>query len=203
MKKASDPAGKTVVTVLTTDAEFEQSVRSTFGASGAIELHVVAGTISTIGTLDTAGVTVVIVDLDANRSDEMLALERFMLAGNSTPVVVVTQSFDAEVARSLLQMRVADFLVKPVQPLELVRTCARVARSSETRAKEAQIYTFIPAVGDAGDSDGAAAAQQRPARPSAVDLSGRSRFSAWRLRRLSRSRTAPGPQGNRAAAGAA
>ena len=61
----------------------------------------------------------------------MAALERMMLRiGASPPVVVVTQSFDAEVARSLLQMRVADFLVKPVQPVELVRTCARVARSS-------------------------------------------------------------------------
>jgi pilus assembly protein CpaE len=40
--------------------------------------------------------------------------------------------------------------VKPVQPLELVRTCARVARSSGTETKEAQIYTFIPAVGGAG-----------------------------------------------------
>jgi len=43
MKKSSDPAGKTVVTVLTADAAFEQSVRATFGASGAIELHVVSG----------------------------------------------------------------------------------------------------------------------------------------------------------------
>jgi pilus assembly protein CpaE len=150
MKKSSDPTGKTVVTVLTADAEFEQSVRATFGASGAIDLHVVAGTISDAGALDTAGVTVLIVDLDASRVDEVAALERFMMAGVNTPVVVVTRSFDAEVARTLLQMRVADFLVKPVQPLELVRTCARVARSSGTETKEAQIYTFIPAVGGAG-----------------------------------------------------
>ena len=65
-------------------------------------------------------------------------------------MVVVTQSFDAEVARSLLQMRVADFLVKPVPPVELVRTCARVARSAADEPTEAQIYTFIPAVGGAG-----------------------------------------------------
>ena len=150
MRKPSDPAGKTVVTVLTADAAFEESVRATFGASGAIELHIVSGTISTVGALDTTGVTVLIIDLDASRSDEMAALERFMLAGGARPVVAVTQNFDAEVARSLLQMRVADFLVKPVQPLELVRTCARVARSSGTETKEAQIYTFIPAVGGAG-----------------------------------------------------
>jgi pilus assembly protein CpaE len=65
-------------------------------------------------------------------------------------VVVVTQSFDAEVARRLLQMKVADFLVKPVQPVELVRTCARVARPTAAETNEAQIYTFLPAVGGAG-----------------------------------------------------
>jgi pilus assembly protein CpaE len=47
-------------------------------------------------------------------------------------------------------MRVADFLVKPVQPVELVRTCARVARAAGTETAEAQIYAFIPAVGGAG-----------------------------------------------------
>ena len=48
-------------------------------------------------------------------------------------------------------MRVADFLVKPVSPVELVRTCARVAkRRPATTTTEAQIYTFLPAVGGAG-----------------------------------------------------
>ena len=55
------------------------------------------------------------------------------------------------VARRLLQMRVADFLVKPVSPVELVRTCARVAKApASAETTEAQIYTFLPAVGGAG-----------------------------------------------------
>ena len=151
MAKTSSTAGKTVVAVVTADPVFEQSVRATFGVSGAIELRVVEGDIGSVGQLNTEDVTVVIVDLDASRSEEMTALERMMLrSGAVPPVVVVTQSFDVEVARSLLQMRVADFLVKPVPPVELVRTCARVARASGTEATEAQIYTFIPAVGGAG-----------------------------------------------------
>ena len=139
----------------------------------------------------------------------MQALERLMARiGAWPPVVVVTQSFDAEVARRLLQMRVADFLVKPVQPVELVRTCARVARpAASAETKEAQIYTFLPAVGGAGVTTIAIqtamlllnSARARPGQ----HLSGRSRFPARRLRRLSRSRAAARPQGNRAAAGAA
>jgi pilus assembly protein CpaE len=42
--------------------------------------------------------------------------------------------------------------VKPVSPVELVRTCARVAKgpSGASETTEAQIYTFLPAVGGAG-----------------------------------------------------
>src|SRR5579872_544846 len=50
-----------------------------------------------------------------------------------------------------MQMRVADFMVKPVPPVELVQTCARVAKKpANTETSEAQIFTFLPAVGGAG-----------------------------------------------------
>jgi pilus assembly protein CpaE len=67
-------------------------------------------------------------------------------------VIAVTQSFDAELARILMQMRVADFLVKPVAAIDLVRACARVAQGAPgtEKATQAQIYTFLPAVGGAG-----------------------------------------------------
>ena len=144
-------ANGTSVAVLTADSAFEQALRATFGASGQIDLRVTSGSISTVDEFAINGATVVIIDLDASRNEEMQALERMMVrTGGVPPVVVVTQGFDAGVARSLLQMRVADFLVKPVQPLELVRTCARVARSNAAETTEAQIYTFIPAVGGAG-----------------------------------------------------
>jgi pilus assembly protein CpaE len=141
---------RTSVAALTADPAFEQSLRATFGASGQIELRVASGSISTAADFAPNDATVVIIDLDATRAEEMQALERLMLRTGIPPVVVVAQSFDADVARSLLQMRVADFLVKPVQPVELVRTCARVARSSAAETTEAQIYTFIPSVGGAG-----------------------------------------------------
>lgn len=150
MSKASGAASKTSVVVLTADSAFEQSLRATFGTSAQIELRLVPGSISTAADFAPGEATVVIIDLDASRAEEMQALERLMLRTGIPPVVVVAQSFDADVARSLLQMRVADFLVKPVQPVELVRTCARVARSSAAETTEAQIYTFIPSVGGAG-----------------------------------------------------
>jgi pilus assembly protein CpaE len=151
--RPNNPAGKTQVVVLTDDAGFAEQVRTTFGASEQITLKMITGTLATSEeSFDLEGATVAVVDLDPGNADEMAALEHLMaLVGTWPPVVVVTQTFDAAAARTLVQMRVADFLVKPVSSVELVRTCARVAKGqSTTEATEAQIYTFLPAIGGAG-----------------------------------------------------
>ncbi len=144
---------KTRVEVLTADPEFERAVRDTFAIGGKIDLDVVTGTVLARGEeLGRDGVTVVVAELDASDEKEMAALERLAtrLAG-WPPLVVVTPSFDRDMARRLMQMRVADFLIKPVQPTELVRTCARVVQAPKgVDQVEAEIYTYIPAIGGAG-----------------------------------------------------
>lgn len=150
----STSSKSTHVVVLSADAEFDRSARATFGASSVIDLSVVSGrTAEQADILDVTEATVVVVDLDANSVEEMAGLARLMTrVGAWPPVIAVTQKFDETVARTLLQMRIADFLVKPVVPLDLVRACARVAKGQPGHDKptEAQIYTFLPAVGGAG-----------------------------------------------------
>jgi pilus assembly protein CpaE len=143
---------QTRVVVLTADAEFDSATRSTFGASRAVDLAMVSGNVAEQGeALPLEGATVLVVDLDAGRAEEMAAMAKLMARiGTWPPVVAVTQSFDEGVARTLLQMRVADFLVKPVAAVDLVRACARVAQAQAEKTSEAQIYTFLPAVGGAG-----------------------------------------------------
>jgi pilus assembly protein CpaE len=94
----------------------------------------------------------VVADLDATRPDEFQALQRLVMRLSARPsLIVVTQAFNETVARQLLQIRVADFLIKPVAPIDLVRACARVAQEATGAAtKEAQIYTFLPAAGGVG-----------------------------------------------------
>jgi pilus assembly protein CpaE len=153
--RSTTPGMQAKVVVLTADPAFEDSIRATFSASPQIALDVIAGKLA--GSADgiaLEGATVVVVDIDAGDAAELLALERLMLRiGNWPPVVAITQSFEESVARRLMQMRVADFLVKPVPPVELVRACARVAKDKTPAAgetTEAQIFTFLPAVGGAG-----------------------------------------------------
>ena len=147
-------SNRTRVAIVTADAAFERLARETFGTSSAIDLAVTSGRMAEhCDTLNVDGATVLVVDFDAMRADEMTALERLMARiGNRPPVVAITQSFDESVARTLMQMRIADFLVKPVQPVDLVRACARVSKgpASANEHTEAQIYTFLPAAGGVG-----------------------------------------------------
>jgi pilus assembly protein CpaE len=141
------------VVVLTADPAFEESVRTTFGGSPQIGLDVIQGKLPAAGSIALDDATVVVADIDASDTAELLALEHMMARiGNWPPVIAITQRFEESVARSLMQMRVADFLVKPVSPVDLVRACARVAKAPAAgdETTEAQIFTFLPAVGGAG-----------------------------------------------------
>lgn len=145
-------ANKTYVVVLTADGDFARSVQETLSASSQIELEVVTGSLSTVGKLELDGATVLVVDVDTNSEAELRALAGLINESNGRPpVVAVTQTFDEGVARRLLQMRVADFLAKPVSPAELLRACAHVTSGpAVSENTEAQVYSFLPAIGGAG-----------------------------------------------------
>jgi pilus assembly protein CpaE len=153
LDRPASASNKIRVIVLTADGEFEQLARSTFGANAQIDLAVVKGGLMGEETkLDVNEASVVIIDLDATHPEELLALQRLMAKLNGwPPVIAVTPGFDEASARKLLQMRIADFLVKPVTPIDLVRSCTRVAQSpGRGEMKEAQIFTFLPAAGGVG-----------------------------------------------------
>src|SRR5512132_3416431 len=145
--------GKTRVVAQCRDADFERLVRSTFGMDGKVELTLTVGAFASESRkLDASGATVVIVDIDPVSEADFTALNALtQRLGGMPPVIVAIPAFDVSVARQLLQMRVADFVVKPVAPLDLVRACARAAQSAKSGSTlEAQIYTFLPAAGGVG-----------------------------------------------------
>jgi pilus assembly protein CpaE len=143
---------KTRVVAQCRDADFERLLRSTFGMDAKIELIVASGPFAeTVRKLDMAGATVVIADIDPTSEADMTALTALTQRLGGVPVIVAIPVFDVSLARQLLQMRVADFVVKPVQPLDLVRACARAAQSAQQGGtSEAQIFTFLPAAGGVG-----------------------------------------------------
>ena len=152
--RANPEPVKTRVVAQCRDADFERLVRSTFGMDGKVELILTVGAFaSEARKLDTTDATVVIVDIDPGSEADFTALNALtQRLGGMPPVIVAIPLFDVSLARQLLQMRVADFVVKPVQPLDLVRACARAAQGAQNGggATEATIYTFLPAAGGVG-----------------------------------------------------
>jgi pilus assembly protein CpaE len=143
---------KTRVAMLTADAAFAQVAQDTLSGNSHIDLAIVPGTFAAAAKLDLEGVAAVIIDVDAASDAEMQALQHLSARTNGRPpIIAITQVFDEAVARRLLQMRVADFLAKPVAPAELAQACARVAKGQAvSEHTEAQVYTFVAAVGGAG-----------------------------------------------------
>ena len=140
------------IVVVTDEQAFADGVRAAFAASAQVDLEIVREKLSTAQAIDFEGAAVLIADLGDSDEIELHALELIVTrAGHRPPVVAVAKTFDNAVARRLMQMRIADVVIKPVPATELVRTCARVTKAhARTETTEAQIFTFLPAVGGAG-----------------------------------------------------
>ncbi|MEM7215312.1 MAG: response regulator receiver protein [Pseudomonadota bacterium] len=93
-----------------------------------------------------------IVDIDASKVEDFENLQKIKrMIGNSTAIIVISANFSPAAARILIQLKVADFLVKPVQTSDLVRSCnnAMKINTQETQV-EPQFLSFVPASGGVG-----------------------------------------------------
>jgi pilus assembly protein CpaE len=139
------------IVLISSDAAFIEAVNGVFGKNGRLKIRM--GKHVGDQDIDVSAARIVIADLDARNRDDLVALQALMtrLEGRA-PLVVVTQAFDEAVARWLIQIRVADFLLKPIDPVELARSCVK-AMQAETQthaAKQAQVLGFLPAAGGVG-----------------------------------------------------
>ncbi|MBA3448043.1 MAG: response regulator [Pseudaminobacter sp.] len=146
--------GKTKrIVLVSTDKIFVQETKTAFASSEAIELVTIEKNVAELrGEIQEADCGAVIIDMDAARLEEIEALQRITrrLEGRA-PIIVVTQEFNASAVRILVQLQVADFLVKPLTTAELVRACVRALQGpGREENAESQIYTFMPAAGGVG-----------------------------------------------------
>ena len=141
--------------LVSTDKAFLQETRAAFAASSEISLVVVESKVTELrGELHEADCAVVIVEMDATAIEEIEAIQRLMrqLEGRA-PVIVVTDAFDAAAVRILVQLQVADFLVKPVTTADMVRSCIRAMKGPDRNEQsDAEVITFMPAAGGVGNT---------------------------------------------------
>ena len=89
-RTSSEPV-KTRVVAQCRDADFERLVRSTFGMDAKVELTITLGAFATeVRKLDTAGATVVIVDIDPGSEADFSALNALTQRLGGTPPVIST-----------------------------------------------------------------------------------------------------------------
>jgi pilus assembly protein CpaE len=149
---AEDKKSKRIL-LASADKAFVQDARAAFGANPEIELVAVEKNVRELrGEIQEADCGAVIIDMDAAKLEEIEALQRITrrLEGRA-PVLVVTQEFNAAAVRILVQLQVADFLVKPLTTTDLVRSALRALQGTgREENRESQIYTFMPAAGGVG-----------------------------------------------------
>ncbi|WP_245467422.1 response regulator [Mesorhizobium sp. M7A.F.Ca.CA.003.01.2.1] len=136
------------ILLVSTDRTFAQDTRTAFSASEIIQLSTVEKNVTELrGEIQEADFGAIIVDMDAARLEEVESLQRIMRRlEDKVPVVVVTQEFNAAAVRILVQLKVADFLVKPITTADLVRSVVRALQGpGREENTESQIYTFMPA----------------------------------------------------------
>ncbi|RUV32424.1 MAG: response regulator [Mesorhizobium sp.] len=146
--------GKTKrIVLVSTDKSFVQKTRTAFASSEAVALVTVEKNVTELrGEIQEADCSAVIVDMDAAKLNEIEALQRITRRlERRAAIIVVTQEFNASAARILVQLQVADFLVKPLTTADLVRSCVRALEGpGREENTESQIYTFMPAAGGVG-----------------------------------------------------
>ena len=148
-----DVEQKTAIVLIGPDAAFLNAVAATLGPSKAISVTVIAESIDQAAKrpeLDAA--TVVVVDLDTRRRESLSAVQAVTtrLLGRA-PVILITEALDDSLLRWFLQIRVADFLRKPVEPREVLRACMRALKATSSLPDDgSQILSFLPAAGGVG-----------------------------------------------------
>lgn len=141
------------ILLISPHAALREEIRAAAAAARLPPVALVASTIEELNDfaqVDAAGV--IVVDIDATRREHLLALQKLMtrLAGRA-PLIVLTESFDDAVGRWFLQIRVSDFLRKPVRPEDLLRACQKAIQPDGAAGdKQAQVLTFMPAAGGVG-----------------------------------------------------
>ncbi len=142
------------IVLVSTDKNLAQEIKTAFSAFEATELAAIHKPVADLGN-ELHGVEngVAIIDLDTRKLDELESLQRVMRRlDGGMPVIVVGQEFDPATARVMMQLRVSDFLVKPISTADLVRSCVRALKGSEAAASESQVLTFMPVAGGVGNT---------------------------------------------------
>jgi pilus assembly protein CpaE len=143
------------IVLVSTDKQFVATTQTAFSVSDAIKLITIEKAVTELqGEIGDAEAGAVIIDLDEADLERLEALQRVTRRlTDRVPVIVVARGCDASMVRIIVQLHVADFLVKPVTTTDLVRSCIRALKGvDKNESGEADISAFMPAAGGVGNT---------------------------------------------------
>ncbi len=141
------------ICMISPDPGLREAARGALAAARSTTFSTIDGPIDGPGGFSAAeAADLVIADIDATQREQLIALQKLMIRlGGRTPVVVLTEAFDDAVGRWFLQIRVSDFLRKPIRTEDLLRACVKALRGARPDAEtRARVLSFLPASGGVG-----------------------------------------------------
>src|SRR5215210_5842209 len=147
---ASQPS---TILLIGPDAGFLNAVAGAAGGIHAASVTIVPESVEQAAKraeIDAA--SVIVVDIDPRRRESLIALQGItMRCFGRAPVIVVADAFDDALVRWLLQIRVSDFLRKPVEPKDVLKACIRSLKATSSLPEDgSQIISFLSPAGGVG-----------------------------------------------------
>jgi len=137
------------------DTQLGEAMRATLVSARRVDLSVLCLDVESAAEQPKAlEGDVLVIDMDANRRAQLIALQKIMTSlGGRTPVIVLTDGFDDAVGRWFLQIRITDFLKKPVRPEDVLGACLKaLVPDGATATRSAQTFSFVQAAGGVGNT---------------------------------------------------
>jgi len=148
-----DAAEKMKLALVTKDAELAAMAKGAIRATEKLAFVVFEKDIKEVTSeVRDLACDALIVDIDASNVQDFEALQKVRRsAGPNCVLLVVTSNFSPAAARILIQLKVHDFLIKPLQTSDFVRACNNaLTRPGEEAQVEPQFLSFMPASGGVG-----------------------------------------------------
>lgn len=141
------------VFLVSTDHEFINMAKGAIASSDEQTFRVIEKEISALaGEVREYDCEALILDIDATNVSDFEQLQKIKrMVGTQMSIIVVSSNFTPAAARILIQLKVADFLVKPMQTSEFVRSINNVMKTSGSDSQiDPQFLSFMPASGGVG-----------------------------------------------------
>lgn len=140
--------------VVTKSSEIASTLSASLSKFPGLQLeHVAAHICDVAAVIQCQPGDTIVIDLDAESRNDLVALQTLMSRyGNSVNVVVLTGTFDDAVGRWFLQIRISDFIRKPLKHDDIVAVFKNFSAIGSASQGTARIVTFIPSAGGVGNT---------------------------------------------------